>query len=570
VLAYKTLSQTHPDYQPKLIQELSDLYEGGYAILSRAKDYLPKLVGETDLRYQERLKIASYISYFGQIVDSYTSQLGTREVSVLPASDAEDDQTPGEMPDDLDGFWHEFSRDSDLRETPFSRMVLDICRTALIHRRGLLAVDFPAVGDVPVASLADEQAEGRTRAYVFQVDPTELIDWEYDTQIRRSLVLDGDYGKVDFELGKFAWVVLRRTYTRRSSVTASRGLITEEFKVWQRDPETGVVSWQLYAIEYEPNRPPKPDDIVPLVGEGITTFPEIPILEFCVPNGLWIGNKIGPLAKEHYQRRSALLAAENKSLVAIPYVKLGPEVPEVDGAVSETQSDPNRGKDPRARFNGLGYIAIGKDDDIGFASPDPAAYELVDRELDALVDEMHRVVSMMATSVSSTSKALDRSGLSKQEDNRAMTIILGAYGSLVREFAVRVYCLISASRGEDVVWTPHGADRYDVYDRAQILQEALQIGKLSIPSATWRREYAIQTALRLTPNLPVETQALVRSEIVTGISDQQTMPPDTQDPPPPPGGDDEGSYGTEETPASSPKPGAQQGSGVRLPRASRR
>ena len=260
---------------------------------------------------------------------------------------------------------------------------------------------------------------------------------------------------------------------------------------------------------------------MPRVGAGKTTFREIPILELAVPPGLWVGNKIGVLAREHFQRRSALNAAENKSLFAIPWVKLGPEVTAPGSAMpSEVQQNPSRGRDPRGEFNRRGYVVLGKDDDIGFAEPLGSAYELVDKQLDKLVDEMFRVVHQMASSISATKQALARAAASKAEDRRATEIVLAAYGALVRDFAKRIYDCLSAARGEKVVWTAHGLDKFELEDRDGILKEALSLDAIAIPSATFRKTYKTKIALALVGNVPPETQDVIREEIERGVEQE--------------------------------------------------
>jgi hypothetical protein len=284
-------------------------------------------------------------------------------------------------------------------------------------------------------------------------------------------------------------------------------------------------AWELFrTAPYKPNQPPKDEDDVPRAGGGETTFRQIPVIELTIPAGLWVGNKLGVLAREHFQRRSALNAAENKSLFAVPYVKLGPEITAPGAAMpSEVQQNPNRGRDPRGEFNRKGYVVIGKDDDIGFAEPVGAAYELVDKQLEKLVDEMFRVVHQMASSVSATKQALARAAASKAEDRHATEIVLAAYGALVRDAAKRIYDCLAAARGENVVWTAHGLDKYELEDRDGILKEALSLDAIAIPSATFHKTYKTKIALALVGNCPPETQDVIREEIERGVDQQGVL-----------------------------------------------
>jgi hypothetical protein len=477
------------------------LYVGGYALVEKASRYMPKFVGESRERYRERLSAASYIAYMGQIADYFVANLFSQELTLTQAADAKDTTTTGAAPAG-DGFWEQFAHDADLRGTPLVKLLREVLTTALIKGKGLVVVDLPAKGDDAPTNLADEEESGEARGYAFESAPEELVDWEPDDR------------------GGFAWAILHRTTIRRATPADSRDRVVEEFKVWTHEGE--FASWELFrTAPYKPGQPPKDEDDVPRAGGGTTTFRQIPVLVLEVPPGLWVGNKIGVLAREHFTRRSALNAAENKSLFAVPYVKLGPEVSAPGSALpSEVQQNPNRGRDPRGEFNRKGYVVLGKEDAIGFAEPAGAAYELVDKQLEKLVDEMFRVVHQMASSVSATKQALARAAASKAEDRRATEIVLAAYGALVRDFAKRIYECLAAARGEDVVWTVHGLDKFELEDRDGILKEALSLDAIAIPSATFRKTYKTRIALALVGNVPPETQDVIREEIERGVEQE--------------------------------------------------
>jgi hypothetical protein len=502
-MKYGTLKQRNPAYTAERWEELGDLYVGGYTLVDKASRYMPKFVGESRERYRERLSAASYLAYMGQIADYFVANLFSQELTLTQAADAKDPTTPGAPASD-DGFWNAFAHDADLRGTSFVKLLRQVLTTALIKGKGLVVVDLPTPAEA-AGSLADEEASGATRGYAFEASPEELIDWEPDDR------------------GGFAWAILNRQIIRRASPAASRDRVIEEFKVWTLDGDRAA--WELFrTAPYRANQPPKDEDEVPRAGGGATTFTQIPILELAVPAGLWVGNKLGVLAREHFTRRSALNAAENKSLFAIPYVKLGPEVTAPGAAMpAEVQQNPSRGRDPRGEFNRRGYVVLGKDDAIGFAEPAGSAYELVDKQLEKLVDEMFRVVHQMASSVSATKQALARAAASKAEDRRATEIVLAAYGALVRDFAKRIYDCLSTARGENVVWTAHGLDKFELEDRDGILKEALALDAISIPSTTFKQTYKTKIALALVGNVPPETQDVIREEIEQGVEQEKEL-----------------------------------------------
>jgi hypothetical protein len=502
-MKYGLLRQRNPAYVADRWEELGDLYVGGYPLLEKATRYMPRFVGETSERYAERLSAASYVNHIGQIADYFVANLFSQELVVTPASDAADPETPGEPPRD-DGFYAAFAHDADNRGTSLVRLLRDVFTTALVKGKALVAADLPVRAEES-ANLAAETASGAARAYIFELPIEQLVDWERDSR------------------GRFEWAILERIICRRASPSDSRGLIVEEFKVWTREKE--FARWELYRTVPHPPTQTIGDEVdVARVAGGDTSFREIPIVELEMPPGLWVGNKVGCLAREHFQRRSALNAAENKSLFAIPFVKLGPEISApVDAMPSEVQQNPNRGRDPRGEFNRKGYVVLGSDDDIGFREPEGKAYALVDAQLEKLVDEMFRVVHQMASSVSATTTALGRAAASKAEDRSATEVVLGAYGALVRDLAKRIYDVISIARGERVVWTPHGLDKFEIEDRDTIVKEALAVDSMSIPSPTFRKLYKTKLAFALLGNVPPETQDVIQAEIEDGVETEETL-----------------------------------------------
>lgn len=503
-MAYGQLSIRSPDYDLETWQLLDDLHKGGFEIEKRAGKYIPQLTGEHLTRYNERLKSASYINYFGTIVAFFVSALFTQEITVTEAQDSDDESTPGGKADV--GFYGEFAKNADGKGLPLQKVLRNLLTTALKKRRALLIVDFPKPAVDEVRNRADEEAAGLDKVWCCEVPIEQVIDWDCDE-----------------ETGEYTWLIVNRVEQRRRSPAETRGTIVESFKVWERD-EDGTIRWSLFQISYPANKPPKPKTPVPLVDEGKVSFKRIPVLEFCLPEELWVGNKIGTNAREHYQRRTSLNGAENKSLVALPVVAKGSEFGAPGAAMpAEVQQNPRRIGDPQAAWASRGFVETGAGDKVYFAEPEGRCYELVDKQLDALKDEMFRVVHQIAMSVGNDSTAMRRSGESKKQDKSDLATVLGALGSEVRAFAVKLYETIAAARNDDVVWTPHGLDDYDTEERADLIAEAGAMGTLDIPSATFWKQYKTQIALKLAQNLPPETQEQIRKEIQDGVEAEQQI-----------------------------------------------
>lgn len=508
---YKILAQTHADYTPALWQELDDLYRGGYAIQAHAKSYLPLLMNEAGPRHDERIRSSGYVNHLGRIIDAFASALFSRELSVKLPADASDPSTPGVAPT-LPALYAAFTKNADLSSTTFVDVEKAIFRTAILKKRAILAIDFPSAEEIAalnIVNAAGEEAAG-IRPYAFEVQPEELINWKRKPRG-----------------AGFAWAVLYRRRRDQDSPTALPSGIIHEWKVWTLN-DAGYAHWDLYKSPEPENGQFDQDFPIPWDSGDDTSFIDIPLIEFDLPEGLWVGNKIGLLCKEHYQRRSALVAAENKSLVAIPVLKRGPEL-EAGGAIpSDIQQNPNRGARPVAQFNSVGWLEIGSGDDLVFAEPEGKAYALVDSQLKDLKDEIYRIVDQLAASADNSSSSMRRSGESKKQDRSSESIVLGEFGARVRAHAVKVFTAISSARNENVVWVPYGLDDYDQESRADILQEAINASNVSIPSATFSKMYKTKLATALV-RMPPETQDVVRQEIEDGVDDELAQKKALQD-----------------------------------------
>lgn len=533
-LPYGLLRQTRPadppcdrGYDAKTWAELSDLHKGGYTIQEHAGKYIKPSVNELPERYQERLRLAAYINYLGGLVNGYTAAIHQRPISVTAAADADDKGTPGELPDPET--FEDFASNADLRGGTFQSVLRGATETALVKGKALIAVDFPVAESQP-QTLRDSKSMGIARPYCYEVEPEQLIDWEYSSQVQRTASIgkdaNGEERRIDFTIGKFSWAILRTVIHRREAPTVSRTAPVEEFRMWERLP-SGVISWKLYRTPPMPKNGTIQDDVlIPLVAEGETKFTEIPIVELRLPDTLWLGNMIGLMCKEHWQRRSALLAGQQRALLPMAIIYLGSEIGGFQQPQpSESQQDPGRGETLFAYYTRLGFGVLGKDDKLAFEAPPTAAFEIVDKELDALVNEIYRVAGKMAAGISSTAKALARSGASKKADQEDFLTCVAAIAVIVSDAARRVYQVISEALGEDVNWTVHGLDGYeDTEDRATLIEELLQIPALAIPSATFLAAIRIRGAKRLLPGSSPAEQKQIEDEIIAGTTAEETLP----------------------------------------------
>ncbi|MCL2449233.1 MAG: hypothetical protein FWD17_09820 [Polyangiaceae bacterium] len=502
-ITYGDLSTCSDEYEAmkRVRRSINDFYTGGFRLANNVGAYIPKMLGENPKRYGERIRSGAYINYFAQIVDYFAGALFTQELSIRPPSDAKDKSTMGDTPND-DDVYTRFAKNSDGAGKCLNEILHDTVITALKHGTAWLHVELPKAAD-EVKSKADEEALGLGVPYLFEVPHEQIIDCDWD---------DDD---------ELTYLVCRTVKKLKGPPGRRKKNVLESFTVWIR--EENEVACAIYAIEYDPNKAPLDTDDVSLVETTETSFTRIPILRMELPDGLWAGNKLCPMAKEHFQRRTSLNSAENRSMVAIPVVKLGPEVPAPGGDLNEAATNPDRGSDPVSQFVSKGYEVIGAGDDMLFVEPDGKAYDHVAKRITDLKDEMFRISHQMAAAASMGSSAIRRSGQSKEQDRAAEAIVLAAIGRIVRAFAIRIYETISTARGEKVEWVAHGLDTFESEEREQLLEEAVSVAQVDIPSQTFRKEHAKRLARKLVPNMPPATIATIDQEIDEGTEDDQRV-----------------------------------------------
>jgi hypothetical protein len=492
---YGQLSQKHTEYDGDLWTNLHLLYAGGWAMQRNAQRFIERAPRERHDYFQWRIKSTAYVNFFARLVGYLTGSLFNESLVVAPAKDRKTDEAPS-LPDS--SFYEAFGVDCDLTGTDFSQFMRLALTDALVYRRALVQVDLPKAptfleGEAP-RSLAQEDALGLRRAYVIQLPLESLFDYEKAPD------------------GRFQWCVLHRIHRERATPFADRALYQHEFKVWWM--ANGAACYAvLRSKPVTKDDQLDPDDELQVVEpERATSFKQIPICELELPEALWVGNQAGPLCQEHFRRRSDLMGSLCRSLVEIPYVKLGPEIPAVHGGISDAQSDPNRGHDVLARAR-EGAVVIGSEDEIGFASPSGKGHEIARAELKDCREEIFASVNAMALQLENSAAAVGRSGDSKHEDKSATAIILTFLATQTREFAQQVMALVSSARGDSVAWAATGLNTFSSEDREQVLSDALTVQTLEIPSALFQKLARIKVANAVLPNATAREKAQIAAEI---------------------------------------------------------
>ncbi len=484
------LNQEHPEYAADIWDELDVLGEGGYALTKRERiKLLPKKINEKLEVYQSRLEAAAYIGYLGHICNFYSTALFQKGLAISPAEGSVHDAA-----------WSEFFNDADRRGNSLNAIVRDAMYGGMLKKRLIVSVDMPKAPDgVELTSKYDEERLKLNSPYCFTVPPQQLINWQFSAD-----------GMID-------WAVLRYSVSGQDGPLAKRTKPVTEFKVWSRVVDNGrpVAAWAKFRCKALRDGEKHGDnDIVPMHSWGVTAFSMVPLVVHDMPRHLWIGNHVGPLNKEHFQRRSSLVQAEDRNLFPIPYFRKGPQIGGVGEMIyADVAQDQQRHKRARGDASNDGFAELSTGDEIDFAQPDTAGYKQVDGELKDLVDEMHRITHLMAQGVKATSTGLGRSGHSKKEDRKATETVLTAFGAEGRAVAERIYDIAASGRGESVNWSVSGLDNFQLGDSETSAEDARSLEEIDIDSPTFRIEKRVRVASAELGNAGPELLAKIRAEI---------------------------------------------------------
>ena len=191
----ETINREHPEYiaRKAIWKQYKDLYAGGEQLREHASEYLMRRHKEPGEIYAERLSRVFYENYTGSIVDWYAATLMRREpVLLFEGNDGAAKE-----------FFNVFADDCDLKGTNLSEFFRQRFTQTLVCGCSYVAVDFPRA-EGRATTRAEEDAQGRSRAYLVDYSPDEVINWNYD------------------DTGAMEWAVVRTSCLQQSQVTDAK------------------------------------------------------------------------------------------------------------------------------------------------------------------------------------------------------------------------------------------------------------------------------------------------------------------------------------------------------------
>jgi len=455
----KSIDREHPDYVARraMWKKYRDLYTGGEQLRMCASEYLVRRSKEPNDVYAERLNRVFYENYVGSIIDWFAATLLRREPVLL----FEGCNEAGKQ------FYNVLSEDCDLRGTSLYEFFRQQFVRSLVCGESYIAVEFPRVSAVP-QTRAEEDALGRSRAYLVDYWPDEVINWSYDSE------------------GNLDWAVIRTQNLRLEKVTdagwkrVTRWLYydREDFRIFERDTEGAEIK------QVDEGR------------HGLASLGRVPLFRMYVSEGLWLMNKAGLLQLEHFNKSNALAWALTMGLFAMPVIYSDREWRQI---VGESY-----------------YIQLGKDDKFGWTEPEGHVYQVAADNLTRLKDEIYRVCYLMTQAGGSQSSHLAQSGLRKQRDFSITQEVLRAYGDAVKEALKQVLRAIATARQDELMIEVSGLDEFDIGDFSNELDDAKKLLELGIGSETLKKQLFKKLAFKYFCDARQEIKNQIAAEIDGG------------------------------------------------------
>lgn len=511
----KILRQQNPRLDLNRVRTLHALYRGGCDLLDNMtimSRVFPKYSHEKDATYQERIKRAFYENVFASVVNQMSAGLAQDPIRYQHA-----DGDPS-----VQDYWTDLLQNAVSLNLPvrsLDQVLRDFCVEALVCEYAWIQADLPKPDEeAPPSTLGEQEDQGGLRAYLCQWSTEHILDWEFDDD------------------GCLLWVKVYRCYRKAMTPTQPRDVTVHCYTLWDAD------GWTKYEVEEGRDKPQLTDELdVPMKDEGAHSFGVVPwiMLDLGSRQGrpsLHIGNLLESLCRAHFNLWNGELFTLTQCNFQQLYEFLAPEIGGVDTPVSDAQSDPSRAN-REGRAPGAVHVR-GKDDRAEFIAPEMSGAAAAKQAVDDIRDAIYRVTQQMALSQDTSGAMLKRSADSKKQDAVAQEIVLGAVGKMLLSAGREIIKMLARGRGDSleevtdemgmVIEQPppevEGYASFNVNDTDNLVNQAVNVEQIEIPSATFKREHKFQLAISILGDTADEqTRMKIRQELELAITQDNVM-----------------------------------------------
>jgi hypothetical protein len=452
----QNINREHPEYVARkaMWKQYKDLYAGGERLRLNASEYLLRRNKEPGAVYQERLSRVFYENYIGSIIDWYAATLMRREPMLLFNGTDTVAKT----------FYNVLSDDCDLKRTSLPEFFRQRFIQTMVCGKSFIVVDFPRAG-APVMSRAEEDASGRSRAYLVDYGADEVINWSYTPT------------------GGLDWIVIRTSVLQQSKVTDAK---------WEKETRWIYYDRENFRI-FRKTGEANPIELIDEGQHGFAALRRVPVFEMKVSDGLWLMNKAALVQVEHFNKSNALSWALTMGLFATPVIYSDREWNQI---VGESY-----------------YIQLGPQDKFGWTEPEGKVYQIAADNLVRLKDEIYRVCYLINQAENPGGGGLRMSAVSKQRDFNVTQEVLRAYGDRVKDTMKQVLRAIAEARQDGVSIEVSGLDEFDIGDLGVELDDAKKLLDLGIASETLKKQVFKKLAFKYLCDARQEIKNQVADEI---------------------------------------------------------
>lgn len=502
-LPYRAFKARHPTYDSAHWRRVRALYEGGRKLLE--PKMLVQLLARNNREPPEvfafRLAQAFYVNHCNEIIDFIIQTLATDPIRIL-----KDGKEPPED-DPVEAWARDVSSTLAQGQTPLPALALEIVTEAMVVDNAWVILDKPPIDDgaaEPVSLLEAEQL-GLTRTCTRVVPAEEVVHWEYDPKTKQ-----------------LRWALLCTVDVRHDEFWSSPTVV----ETFTRYDDRTFTQW---VIEYPVGRQPLDDFMVRPARVAVPHgFERNPLRRFALPAGLRAMSKLESIARNILNKWCALDIAERRSLLPTLYEFQGAEHGSKAAPVSIAQRDAGRAVNtPRSPH----HVQVrGKDDDARFIGPSSEPFKHALDSINALKDEMHRVLYQMSLATDGGSgAAVGRSGASKKEDRNSSVVIATAVGRLMLAFICELipdvlHVAVPGSTIKDArAYTADGYQKFESIGVSDLVADTQILASIDIPSETARREILMRMLRRYLDGLHEDKFREIEEQLRRNLTAEQVI-----------------------------------------------
>jgi hypothetical protein len=470
-LDVKKLDNHHPEYKlfSKTWRDLGLLYAGGDLLKDKAPDFLARRPKEPPDIWASRQDVFDYTNLIGNICGWYTAAAFSKPIEFMfKLANAANEEAAMKLPADAQAFIDDWQADCNGAGVDLPTFWQRVFEQVLIYKHSYVLIDLPEPGSAVYASKMEQRIAGALDPVLINYDPTCIKNWGTD-----------DYGNLQ-------WCVLKVTTFESKPLMPNMvrdcWYIYEPTQVW------------AFANEYEADiTTGRQSDAKATKVEGyprphaLTSVGRVPIRKVCVPDGLWLGNRIILKLRKHLNMENAL----DWQLINSCMAQLA-----VFGDYDENP-----------QISEVAWHHFPKGTDARWLEPEGKASTITSERLAKIEENIYKSCYLMDQARTNKSTPSAQSGISKQMDKTPSRDALQSYMGILGPEAQRVIddVLIVRQFGDQItadVRMPQFVDR----DSTDTLEEVQILQSMNIQSDSFDKELQKQ-AIRVA--LPEGNPALI-------------------------------------------------------------